>query len=180
LKSALRAVTIPVRITSLDRLWLTEEEITEAPLDLITSALLVLLFLFVWLTSPRLCRFWQYVLAEGLTILGLRAAPGLREHALHPVRSSLSSYRRHFSRCANLVADTGNLLRAAGGEFSFAAKTHSLELSAAAGCVMHTTRLLVFLWEPARFPHTPDSYMEGLVGYGIALISFVPILFGFT
>ena len=42
------------------------------------------------------------------------------------------------------------------------------------------TALLYFLLAAARFPHTPDSYMEGLVSYQIALISAVPTLFGLT
>jgi hypothetical protein len=42
------------------------------------------------------------------------------------------------------------------------------------------TALLYFALLPARFPHTPDSYMEGLVTAGIALISTVPLLFGLT
>jgi hypothetical protein len=42
------------------------------------------------------------------------------------------------------------------------------------------TALLHFDLLPARFPHTPDSYMQGLVAAGIALISTVPLLFGLT
>jgi hypothetical protein len=42
------------------------------------------------------------------------------------------------------------------------------------------TALLYFDLLPARFPHTPDSYMPGLVTAGIALISTVPLLFGLT
>ena len=42
------------------------------------------------------------------------------------------------------------------------------------------TALAYFAILPARFPHTPDSYMQGLVTAGIALISSVPLLFGLT
>jgi hypothetical protein len=42
------------------------------------------------------------------------------------------------------------------------------------------TALLFFAFLPARFPHTPDSYMQGLVTAGTALISIVPLLFGLT
>ena len=42
------------------------------------------------------------------------------------------------------------------------------------------TALLYFVFLPARFPHTPDSYMEGLMTAGIALISVIPLLFGLT
>jgi len=46
--------------------------------------------------------------------------------------------------------------------------------------VVPGTALVYFALLPARFPHTPDSYMEGLVTAGIALISTVPLLFGLT
>jgi hypothetical protein len=42
------------------------------------------------------------------------------------------------------------------------------------------TALIYFALLPARFPHTPDSYIEGLVTAGTALISVVPLLFGLT
>jgi len=42
------------------------------------------------------------------------------------------------------------------------------------------TALLYFALLPARFPHNPDSYMQGLVTAEIALISTVPLLFGLT
>ena len=45
---------------------------------------------------------------------------------------------------------------------------------------IQVTAQLFFLFLPARFSHSPDSYMEGLTGYAIGIISFVPILFGLT
>jgi hypothetical protein len=46
--------------------------------------------------------------------------------------------------------------------------------------LIQITALVYFLFFAASFPHSPDSYMEGLVTYQIALISAVPILFGLT
>ena len=40
--------------------------------------------------------------------------------------------------------------------------------------------LLYFALIPARFPHTPDSYLAGFVTSGIGLISLVPLIFGLT
>jgi len=45
---------------------------------------------------------------------------------------------------------------------------------------IQATALLYFLLAAARFPHSPDSYLEGIVSYRIALISAVPLLFGLT
>jgi hypothetical protein len=46
--------------------------------------------------------------------------------------------------------------------------------------VVPVSALLYFVFLAARFPHTPDSYMEGLMTAGIALISIIPLLFGLT
>ena len=40
--------------------------------------------------------------------------------------------------------------------------------------------VVVFCIIPARFPHTPDSYLAGFVTSGIGLISLVPLIFGLT
>jgi len=155
-----------------------------APLDLITSALLVLLFLFVWLTSlPKLCRYWQYVLAEGLTILRLRAELGLTEHHLTPYVRFVIPYPRMegiFPDARTWWLSSAIVLVLLVVSFLLPVKLIPLSYLLRAVLFIQATAQLVFLWEPARFPHTPDSYMEGLAGYGIALISFVPILFGFT
>ena len=51
------------------------------PLDLVTAALLVLLFTFAWVVSlPWLCRMWTYLLERGVGILGLHATLGLADH----------------------------------------------------------------------------------------------------
>jgi hypothetical protein len=155
-----------------------------APLDLITSALLVVLFLLVWLISlPRLCRFWQYTLGEGLRILGLRAALGLREHHFTPYVRFVLPYPRMegiFPDAQTWWLTLAIVCVLLVVSFLLPQKLTPVNYLLRLVAFIHTTSLLVFLWEPARFPHTPDSYMEGLVGYGIALISFVPVLFGFT
>lgn len=46
--------------------------------------------------------------------------------------------------------------------------------------MVQATAVLYFALLPARFPHTPDSYMEGLATSGMALITIVPLLYGLT
>jgi len=154
------------------------------PWDVINSSVLTLLFLVVWVLSlPRLCRFWQYILDRGITLVSIHATLNLREH--HVTR-----YVRFFIPYPSLQpiapdAQTWGwtaIVVAALFAASFFLPPALMPLRYLLRIVgfIQGTALVYFLWEPARFPHTPDSYLEGLVTYGIAMISFVPILFSFT
>lgn len=157
---------------------------TLSPLDLITSAALVLLLTFVWLLSlSSICKFWRLVLAQGIQLLALQAQIGVRECHITPYLTFFIPFPRIYSPFPD---------------------AHTWWLTLSAVCVVFATTLvmpeqwvpvkylvrvilflqataLVYFWLlPARFPVDPDSYMEGLVVYGTALISFIPVLFGLT
>jgi len=154
------------------------------PLDLVLSILLVLLFSFVWLAFlPRVCRLWRYVFATGTNLLALNAGVGLREHHLTRYVQFVIPYPR--------MEDVGPdprtwWLTAAAVLVLFSAslflpkKLIPLAYLLRGVLFVQTSALLYFALAPGRFPHTPDRYMEGLVSYGIALISSVPIVFGLT
>jgi hypothetical protein len=155
-----------------------------APLDLITSSLLVLLLSFLWILSlPWLCRTWGYVLENGMKMLALHAEIGLAEHHITPyIRFVIP-----FPKMEGIAPDAWTwwftaavvcLLYAA--SHLFPKKLTPITYLLRAVLIIQVTALLYFLLMPARFPHTPDSYMEGLVSYRIALISAVPALFGLT
>jgi len=154
------------------------------PLDLLTSALMVLLFSFIWIVSlPWLCRMWQFALYHGLKMLALRADLGLREHQITPfIRFSIPYPRMEgFAPDAQTWWVTAAVVIAIyAASYFFSKKLTPVMYLLRAVLFIQATALAFFLWAPARFPHTPDSYMEGIVSYTIALISFVPILFGFT
>jgi hypothetical protein len=154
------------------------------PLDLVTAALLVLLFSFVWIVSlPWFCRIWGDVLKKGMNMLALHTGLGLAEHQVTPyIRFMIP-----FPKTEGIAPDawtwwsTGavvGLLYAV--SYFFPAKLTPITYLLRAVLFIQTTALLYFLFVPARFPHTPDSYLEGLVSYRIALISTVPALFGLT
>jgi hypothetical protein len=154
------------------------------PLDLVMSGLLVLLFSFLWIASlPWVCRLWQYVFLAGSKILTLDIAVGLQQ-------SHLTSYIRFvvpYPQMEDVGPDARTWWIAAivvlvlfGVSFLFSDRFTPAAYLLRAVLFVQSTALLYFAWAPGRFPHTPDSYMEGLVDYGIALISFVPILFGLT
>jgi hypothetical protein len=154
------------------------------PRELITSGLLVLLISFVWAVSlPQLCRFWQYVLTVGLRTLALPADLGLSKHQFASAIRFAVPYPRMVSAPPDsptwwLTASVVILLLAA--SFFLPTRLTPVKYLLRAALFVQATGLAYFMWAPGRFPHTPDSYMEGLTGYAIALISFVPILFGLT
>jgi hypothetical protein len=154
------------------------------PLDLITASLVVLLLSFTWIVSlPWLCRVWGFALENGMKMLALHAELGLTEHHITPyIRFVIP-----FPKMKGIAPDAWTwwstatvvcLLYAA--SYFFPKKLTPVTYLLRAVLFIQVTALLYFLLMPARFPHTPDSYMEGLVSYRIALISAVPALFGFT
>jgi hypothetical protein len=154
------------------------------PLDLLTSALMVVLFSFLWIVSlPWLCRMWRFALALGLKFLALNIGLGLREHRITPfIRFSIP-----YPRMEGFAPDTRTwwvtasvVIAIYAASYFFPQKWTPVTYLLRAVLFIQATALAFFLWAPARFPHTPDSYMEGIVSYTIALISFVPILFGLT
>lgn len=154
------------------------------PLDLITAFLLVLLFSFTWIVSlPRLCRMWGYVLENGMKMLALHAEIGLTEHHITPYIRFVIPFPKMEGTAPDAwtwwsTAAIVCLLYA--GSYFFPKKLTPVTYLLRAMLFIQVTALMYFLLIPARFPHTPDSYMEGLVSYRIALISAVPALFGLT
>jgi hypothetical protein len=154
------------------------------PLDLITSGLLVLLISFVWAVSlPQLCRFWQQVLTMGLRTLALRADVGLSKHHL----ASAIRFAVPYPRMVGVPPDPATwwltaavVIALLAASFFLPTRLTPVKYLLRAALFIQATGLAYFMWAPGRFPHTPDSYMEGLTSYAIALISFVPILFGLT
>jgi hypothetical protein len=154
------------------------------PLDLLTAALLVLLFSFAWIVSlPWLCRLWGYLLGNGMAILGLHAKLGLTERHI----TSYISFSVPYPRMEGIAPDARMWWSTAvvvglayAASCFFPQKATPVKYLLRAVLLIQSSALLYFLLSGASFPHTPDSYMEGLVSYKIALISFVPALFGLT
>lgn len=154
------------------------------PLDLATSAVLVVCLSIFWLVVlPFVCRFWGIIFACGARMLALNTSVGITEHHLGGYIHFSIPYPRVESVAPApelwwIVALAVLLLFGA----SFLLKNNRLPfayLIRAALCVQ-VSALAYFAWSPAAFPHTSSSYLEGLVGYGIVLISFIPALFGLT
>jgi len=154
------------------------------PMNLVTAIFLFVFFTSIWLMFlPKICHFLNRVLVLGIRVLPLRAELGLAEHHLTPfirfdipylrMEPVLPSAQAWWLTLAATVA-----LFAA--SFLLSGKLIPLMYLLRGILVVPATALAYFALLPARFPHTPDSYMQGLVSAGIALISTVPLLFGLT
>ncbi len=154
------------------------------PMNLVTAIFLFVFFTSIWLVFlPKVCHVWNRILVFGIRVLPLRADLGLSEHHLthfirfevpylrmEPVLPSAQAWWLTFAATLALFA----------GSFLMSGQFIPLMYLLRGILLVPATALAYFALLPARFPHTPDSYMEGLVTAGIALISIVPLLFGLT
>ena len=154
------------------------------PMNLIVAVFLFLFFSSIWLVFlPKVCHFWNRVLVVGIRILPLRAELGLAEHHLTSFLSIDVPYLRMEPVLPNLQTwwlTCALTLALFAASFLLPSKLIPLKYLLRGILLVPVTALMYFALLPARFPHTPDSYMEGLVTAGIALISTVPLLFGLT
>jgi len=154
------------------------------PMNLVTAIFLFVFFLLVWLLFlPEVCHFWKCVLVVGIRILPLHAELGVAQHHLTHFISFDIPYLRMEPVLPSALAwwltcAVTSLLFAA--SFLLSGNLIPVVYLLRGMLLVPITALLYFVFLPARFPHTPDSYMEGLVTAGIGLISTVPLLFGLT
>jgi hypothetical protein len=153
-------------------------------MNLVTAIFLFVFFTSIWLVFlPKVCRFWNVVLGLGIRVLPLRAGIGVAQHHLTP----FISFDVPYLRMEPVLPSSQLWWLTVGATLALFAATFLLPgklipvMYLLRGILMvPATALLYFAVLPARFPHTPASYMEGLVTAGIALISTVPLLFGLT
>jgi hypothetical protein len=154
------------------------------PMNLVAAIFLFVFFTSIWLVFlPKVCYFWNRVLALGIRVLPLRAELGLAEHHLTPLirfeipylrmEPVLPSSQAWWLTCAATLA-----LFAA--TFLLPSRLTPVRFLVRGILLIPATALFYFALLSARFPHTPNSYMEGLVTAGIALISTVPLLLALT
>jgi hypothetical protein len=123
------------------------------------------------------------VLENGMKMLALHTELGLTEHNISPyIRFAIP-----FPKMEGIAPDAWTWWSTATAICLLYAASHLLPKKLTpvayllrAVLLIQATAQMYFLLIPARFPHTPDSYLEGLVTYRIALISAVPVLFGLT
>jgi hypothetical protein len=153
------------------------------PMNVVGSVSLVLLFSSIWVAIlPWLCGLWNRGLAVGLRVLPLNARLDVIERHFGNLRLPIPYLRMEpilpDLQTWSLVCAVTLLLFA--GTFFLSQKLIPVVYLVRAILLVQATSLIYFALWPARFPHSPDSYMEALVSAVIGLISVVPLVFGFT
>ncbi len=153
------------------------------PGELLNSGALVLFAVIVWLMFlPKICLFWVYVFRKGLNNLPLQASLGVSDRRISSLHFVLPYLRIDSvlpdSRIWGYTCIITLVLFAC--SYLLTEKWTPIVYLLRGILIIQITALTYFAVMPARFPHTPDSYIKGLVSSGIALISAVPFLFSFT
>lgn len=154
------------------------------PMNLVVAISLFVFFTCVWLIFlPKVCHFWNRILALGIRLLPLHAELAVAEHHLTPfLRFDIPYLRMEPVLPSSQIwwLCVGVTLAIFGATFLLPSRLIPFIYLLRGILLVPATALLYFALLPARFPHTPASYLEGLVSAGIALISTVPLLFGLT
>lgn len=151
--------------------------------NLLISISLFLFFSGIWVVLlPSICRFWTAFLQLSLRLLPLQASLEVADHRFNFLRLEIPYFRIYSALPSlwtwSLICGITLLLFA--GTFFFPKKWIPLSYLLRGVLLVQATSLIYFAVWPLRFPHSPDSYMEGLITSGIGLITVVPLLYGLT
>ena len=153
------------------------------PMNLLVASVLFVFFSALWLMIlPYVCAVWQLLLARGLQALHLDARlelvvwqSGFVKIAVPCLRMTplLPEFRTWFWNCLITVGALASTYFLPKHLVPIIYLSRAILLIHATGCVYFA------IW-PAQFPHTPDSYLQGLMLSSIAIITIVPLIFALT
>ncbi len=155
-----------------------------SPADLVTAVLMVILISLVWvLLVPHVCELWVRIMDYGIHTLPFHAQLHISEHHI----TSFLRFRVPYPAMEPILPDA-LVWRVSGlvtlvifvGTFFMPPQWIPVIYLLRGILFVQVTALVYFALIPAEFPHTPDSYLEGLLASGLALISILPMLFGLT
>lgn len=155
-----------------------------SPSDLITVLLLVILLTFVWLLLlPYVGHMWVRIMDFGIHHLPIRAQLQVSIFHLGPY----VHFEIPFPAMDAILPDARTwqitglaTLALFVGTFFLPPTFIPLTYMGRGILILQFSALVYFAVMPAEFPHTPNSYLEGLFGAGMAFITIVPTVFGFT
>jgi len=153
-------------------------------MNLITASCLFVFFSSAWLVLlPQVCGLWTRIFRIGIRFLPLSAEVGISEHHWTSFLSLDIPYLRMEPGLPSaqvwwLSCAVTSLIFVA--TFFISKRLIPVIYLMRAILLVQAIALLYFALIPARFPHTPDSYLAGFVTSGIGLISLVPLIFGLT
>ena len=153
------------------------------PLDVVTSLLIFTFFSALWfMLLPLVCRFWGHIFAIGLSRLPLQAQLESATYHLPGVRLLVPCLRMEpvFPTMRIwIMSATGTMLLFLTTLYASKKWLPAMYLVRTM-LLVHASALVYFALFPASFPHTPNSYLEGLVTASLGLISIIPLLLALT
>jgi hypothetical protein len=153
------------------------------PRNLATSISLIIAFTAAWLCLlPRACNFWNHFLVWSVYRLPLSARVEVANYQFSTFKLRIPYLSMEpllpTAQTWSLICAVSLLVFAA--TFFLSERLIPIIYLVRGILLVQWSALIYFAFWPARFPHTPDSYMEGLMDSGIGLISIVPFLFAVT
>jgi hypothetical protein len=153
------------------------------PMNLLVALALFVSFFALWLvTLPIVCSVWSWFFAAGLRLLPLNARMelvvrhyGFLKLAIPCLRMIpvLPGFQTWLLSC--LV--TGGLLAVT---FLLPKRLVPIIYLARAILLIQSSACIYFAMWPSQFPHTPDSYLQGLMLSSIAVVTIIPLLYALT
>jgi hypothetical protein len=155
-----------------------------SPADLVIAVMMVVLISLIWvLLVPHVCDLWVRMMDYGIHSLPFRAQLHITEHHV----TAYFRFRIPYPSMEPVLPDA-QIWRITGivtlaifvGTFFMPAQWIPVTYLLRGILFVQATALVYFAMIPAEFPHTPVSYLEGVLGSGVAIISILPLLFGLT
>lgn len=152
--------------------------------NLVSALFVLLLFSLAWLVwLPRVCALWWHILAVGIRYLPLRADLLVASHRLTsgliiqvPYLSVPPAPPTPLIWATTLIV----VIALFCASYLFPSDWAPVAYLLRGLLFVQGTALAYFALLPAKFPHSPASYLGGLSTSALALISVVPSVFGIT
>jgi hypothetical protein len=149
------------------------------PMNLLVAIALFLSFTALWLVSiPLACRIWRKFFEFALRYLPLDARLDTIEHHYWLLRFSMPSLliRPLLPGFGMWLGHTIITVCLFGATFLVPKRMVPIIYLSRAILLIEASACFYFAVWPSQFPHTPDSYIQGLMLFSIAIISIVPML----
>jgi hypothetical protein len=153
------------------------------PLDIVTSILILVFFSGLWtMLLPWVCQFWNHIFGFALSRLPLHARLESVNYHLKTFQLSVPSLRMEpiFPSIRIWTVSCATTIALFVLTFVSPRKWLPIVYLGRTILLVHASALAYFALLPASFPHTPNSYLEGLVTASLGLISVIPVLFALT
>lgn len=153
------------------------------PINLLVAIALFVFFSAFWLILlPYVCIFWRLLLAAGIRALQIDAHLDLVVWQRGFVKLAIPCLRAIPSVPGFQTWLWNSLITAGAFVSTYFLPKHLVPTIYLSRVILliHATACIYFAIWPAQFPHTPDSYLQGLMFSSIAIVTIVPLLFAFT